>query len=91
MWPNHLAEIWPEPPNTWIPKNARAAVACIRVDGPVEIVPFADLAEAAEADRQLYREPCGPECQQRHVLVWTEPGCSSHVVAGSRLFRGERR
>lgn len=79
MWPQ-FAGSWPGPPRaTWVPKREAAAIACLRLDTPSQIVHFANRAEAEQADRELYDGPCDPQCQQRHVVIWTEPG--THGVA----------
>ena len=77
-WPSFRTE-------PWRPDHAGPAViVCERAarGGPtLMLIPFADAAEAEEADRELCYQPCGPGCLGMHFRVWAEPG-AVHVERG---------
>jgi hypothetical protein len=74
---------WPDPPTRWTPTREAAIIACLRPDDTVQIIEFASIAEALEADRELYTGLCGSGCRRQHVLVSTTPGGRLHVSRGS--------
>lgn len=83
-YPSHLGDNWPNlsPSQRWVPERDAAAVVCFRTDNiPAEVVNFGGLNEAAEAVEALYRDGCGPQCCQRHVICWTVAGQGSYVAS----------
>ena len=82
MWPSRMGD-WPTaaPRERWAPSHDAAAVCCLRLDTPVEVIEYASYAEAAEAIELLYSDGlCGPLCQSHHVVVWCVAGEASHVA-----------
>jgi hypothetical protein len=66
---------WPDPPSRWVPTREAALIACLRVSpDQMQVITYATVAEALEADRELYARPCGPGCCHQHALVLTTPG-----------------
>jgi hypothetical protein len=86
-WPpafDGRAARWLDPPAPWAPTREAAVIACLRLPpDQMQIIEFATIAEAREADRALYTAPCGPGCRHQHVLVLTTAGGQLRVARGS--------
>lgn len=85
MWPTY-ADLWPiVHEDRWTPPPGHGATVCLRSGeagetvATVEILRWADLAEARDAARLLYTGPCSPHCGGVHVLLFSDEA-GGHVA-----------